>query len=324
MTSKLGTLKTSICVAALSVAAVPLLAPAQAHAAGSVAITSGPGPIGQGARGYGVFIQGTGFATGAIARISGTGAWIKSPFVYSSTHMSGYATVASGATTGPRDLIVTNPDGRAATCAGCVTIDPAPVVTSIGSLEAGAGLAGFFPQDVTLLGHGFVNGLPRAFIENPQHAVAVWHASVVDSTHATVGIVVTPDATPGNFDVTFTNGDGGVGRCLGCFTVLPGPHVASMRPSTFIRGHTYTVTLSGRYFDQGATPFVLVLHGGITVSNVVVSSDGRTLTFDMAINAKTYLNGPGIFLAVRNPAPGYGSIQPIQLTVTKSCGTTTC
>jgi hypothetical protein len=71
-------------------------------------------------------------------------------------------------------------------------------------------------------------------------------------------------------------------------------------------------------------PTISILHGGITVSNVKVSLDGTTLTFTMAISHKAFLNGPGIVLYVRNPAPGYGSITPVVLTVTKSCGTTTC
>jgi len=71
-------------------------------------------------------------------------------------------------------------------------------------------------------------------------------------------------------------------------------------------------------------PTVSILHGGIVVSNVVIGKAGTTLTFNMAISGKAFLNGPGIFLYVRNPAPGYGSIAPVALTVTKSCGTTTC
>ena len=95
-------------------------------------------------------------------------------------------------------------------------------------------------------------------------------------------------------------------------------------PSSFIRGNRYVVTLSGQHFAPGATPTVSILHGGITVSNVSVNAQGTELTFDMAISSKAFLNGPGVVLYVRNPAPGFGSITPVALTVTKSCGTTTC
>ena len=85
------------------------------------------------------------------------------------------------------------------------------------------------------------------------------------------------------------------------------------------------VTLSGQHFAQGAVPTVVhPPRWHHRLQRVKVSADGTTLTFTMAISHNAFLNGPGIVLFVRNPAPGYGSITPVLLKVTKSCGTTTC
>ena len=319
---RLGTLKKAVCAGALLVAAVPFVAPIQAHAS-NVSITSGTLPIGQGARNYLIIIQGTGFKTGAVAKVSGTQAWLKNQLVFEGTTLYAFATVAPTAARGARTLSVTNPDGSRATCAGCVVIDPAPIVTSIDSLQTGAGRAGYFAQPVTVHGSGFVTGLARVFVKGA--GIVAWPAVQVNSaTDASVGMVVAPQAMPGHYGVTFTNGDGGVGRCTACFTVLPGPRLDHMTPSSFVRGHQYVVTLSGQHFAQGAVPAVSILHDGITVSNVSVNAGGTSLTFTMAISRNAFLNGPGIVLFVRNPAPGFGSIAPVLLTVTKSCGTTTC
>jgi hypothetical protein len=322
MTNSLGNFRKAVLAAALLLAAVPFVAPVEAHAS-NMTITSRTLPIGQGARGYLVIIQGTGFQTRAVATVSGTQAWLKNQLVFQGTTLYAFATVAPGATRGARTLTVTNPDGSAANCAGCVVIDAAPVVTSIDSLQTGAGQAGSFAQSVNVHGTGFVVGLGRVFVKGA--GIVAWPAVQVTSpTDATVGMVVSPQATPGRYDVTFTNGDGGVGRCAACFTVTAGPHLDKVTPSSFIRGNRYVVTLSGQHFAQGATPTVSILHGGITVSNVSVNAQGTELTFDMAISSKAFLNGPGVVLYVRNPAPGFGSITPVILTVTKSCGTTTC
>jgi hypothetical protein len=322
MTKSIGNAKKTVCAAALLLAAVPFAASIQAHAA-NVTITPATISLGQGARQDLLDIQGTGFQRGAVATISGTKAWLKDQVVFSATELLVSATVAPSAATGARTLTVRNPDGSSATCPGCVVIDPAPIVTSIDGLQTGAGSAGFFARSVSVHGSGFVAGLPRVFVKGA--GIVAWPAvQVVSSTTATVGMVVSPLAAPGAYDVTFTNGDGGVGRCTDCFVVSPGPHLNRMTPSAFIRGNTYGVTLFGNHFAPGAMPGVSVLHGGITVSNVSVSTDGNILMFTMAIAPNTFLNGRGIFLFVGNPAPGFGSIVPVQLTVTKSCGTTTC
>lgn len=313
--------KTSV-AALLVLIALPLVATAQVRASG-VTITPGVTSVGQGARDDTVSIQGTGFEAGAVATISGTGLRFKDQQVFAPTTILASLTVKPGTPVGARGLTVTDPDGSSATCAGCLVIDPAPVVTSIDSLEAGAGDAGYFSQQVEVHGSGFTSGI-RVFVDDPPDVVAWPSSELISSTEATIGLVVAPGATPGKFGVTLTNGDGGVARCSACFTLEPGPRLDSVTPDALVRGNTYAVTLSGQYFDPGAVVYVFDLHGGITVSDVVVSADGTVITFDMRISRKAYLGVPGISLGLRNPAPGYGSIRSVQLDVTKSCGTTTC
>jgi hypothetical protein len=303
------------------VAATALVAVTPAHASGTASITSISQPaIGQGAQRIVEYLSGTGIQETARVTVSGRGVW-------SSDEYPGFVgaqliTVSPGAFTGPRDLTVTNPDGTSATCSGCVTIDPAPLLTSVdSSLQAGAGMRGAGRVGpVFLHGSGFSGS--NAWFGFP---TGMTKATDISPTLAEAFLAIDQGTAPGPYDVTFVNSDGGRGRCERCFTVFPGPVITGMTPTSFIRGYEYPVTITGHNFDQGMTPFVFVLHGGITVDNTAVSTDGTSIRFDLNIGKNVYLNSSrGILLGLLNPAPGYGSAGPIQLTVTKSCGTTTC
>jgi hypothetical protein len=316
----------AICAGALALATLLFVGVIPAEAAGGPTITSTSQPaIGRGAHALIFVITGTGFTSGSVASVTGAGVFLKGLFVSGTIQVFTSATVSPTASTGARDLTVSNPGGAKATCHGCLTIDPAPVVTSIGSLEVGAGFPSVTPIPVTMTGSGFVPGLPKTFINDPAQPrfIRQWSTVVDSPTSATVQLIIQWGTTPGKFDVSFTNGDGGLGRCHACFTVLPGPVITSITPNIFVRGDLYHVTLTGQHFEQGLTVFVTALHGGIGITNVVVSADGTKLTFAMNVGAKVYLGNP-IILLVRNPPPGVGSTAPMQLNVVKSCGTTTC
>jgi hypothetical protein len=170
-----------------------------------------------------------------------------------------------------------------------------------------------------LYGSGFTGS--NAWVSFPS---GMTEATDISPTMAETDLAIPQGTLPGPYTVTFVNGDGGRGQCLSCFTVLPGPVIDSVTPTSFVRGNQYHVTITGENFDQGLTPSVVVLHGGITVASTTVSSNGTIVTFTLRIGKKVYLNGGAIWLWLYNPSPGYGSAGPIQLAVTKSCGTTTC
>jgi hypothetical protein len=318
-------MRRTVCAGAFALASLIFAGAVPAEASGLTITGVSQPAIGQGAHALLYVINGTGFTSGTVASVSGTGVFLKSQLVSGTTTIFTSATVSPNASTGPRNLTVSNPGGAKATCNACLTVDAAPVVTSIGSLETGAGEPGFFPVPVTMTGSGFVPGLSKTFISDPAQPMFIrqWSTVVDSATSATVQLVVLWGTAPGKYDVSFTNGDGGVGRCHACFTVRPGPVLTSITPNVFVRGDLYHVTLTGQHFEQGIGVFVKVLHGGIAVNNVVVSPDGTKVTFDMNVGSKVFLGIP-IVLFVRNPAPGFGSIVPTQLTVIKSCGSTTC
>jgi IPT/TIG domain len=69
-----------------------------------------------------ITVTGTNFQSGASVSFSGTGITVTSTTFVSSTQLTANVTIASGAATGTRDVIVTNPDGGKGTCTGCFTV----------------------------------------------------------------------------------------------------------------------------------------------------------------------------------------------------------
>jgi hypothetical protein len=321
MRSTLALTRNAVAVMGIGLVATTFAGASTVHAANAETIASVSQPsIGQGAQRVVEYLSGTSINLAAHITVSGTGVW-------ASDEYPGYVdaqlmTVSPAAAAGTRDVTLINPDGTSTTCHGCLTVDPAPVLTSVvSSLQAGAGFIGSEQEGpVFLYGSGFSDS--NAWFSFP---TGMTEATDISSTVAEAWLAIPQGTAPGPYDVTYVNGDGGRARCLGCFTVLPGPVVTGMTPTSFVRGNQYPVTITGRHFDQGMMPFATVLHYGVTVSHVVVSADGTRITFDLRIGKKVYLNGSeGISLWLFNPAPGFGTAGPFRLNVTKSCGTTTC
>ena len=63
------------------------------------------------------------------AAAAGAGVTVNSVTFNSTTSLTLNVSVAPGAATGPRGIIVTNPDGQTATNTNCLTVDPAPTTT---------------------------------------------------------------------------------------------------------------------------------------------------------------------------------------------------
>ncbi len=80
-----------------------------------------PTSLATGASNQNIVITGTGFVSGSglAASFSGTGVTVNSTTFNSSTQVTANVSVSTGATVGPRDVTVTNPDGGAGTCSSC-------------------------------------------------------------------------------------------------------------------------------------------------------------------------------------------------------------
>jgi len=217
--------------------------------------------------GTAVTISGANFASGAAVTIGGVAA-TGVVFVDAGTLT---ATTPAGAAVGAADVVVTNPDGQAATLAGGFTyVSPPPVVTGIApssGLVAGG-------TAITVSGTGFAAGAAVTI-----GGVAATGVVFVDATTLTA---TTPAASGvGVVDVVVTNPDGQSSTLAGAFSyTIPTPTVTAIEaPSGFIAGATITVRGSG--FVPGAT----ITIGGVTAALTVVDANTMTATVPAGVPA---------------------------------------
>jgi hypothetical protein len=242
-----------------------------------------------------VTVTGANFAPGVKMTVPGSGIAVTSTTVLSSTTLLVGLSTTSGAVPGPRDLIITNPaDAGSTTCSGCFTVTGAPVVADVSPAVLGGGA----PTTVTVTGANFAAG---ARLSVGGAGVAVVTQNRVDAAHLTATLSVTAAATAGGRTITVTNPNGGKGSCATCFAVAAAPTVVGLTPTTFARGSTIAVTITGTGFQPGAA---VSLGTGVSVQNVVVV-DTATITATVAVSATT---GTGNrTLVVTNPNFGKGT-----------------
>jgi hypothetical protein len=251
-------------------------------AASAPTVTSAtPSSRGQGASGEDITVAGTNFANGAAVTFSGAGITVNSTTFVSPTELTANIDVASGATPGARNVIVTNTDTQAGSCTGCFTVNAKPTVTSASPNSRGQGATN---QDITINGTNFLTGAAVTFSGT---GITVNSTTFVSATTLTANIDIAPNAATTARDVTVTNPDGGTPAvCAGCFTVLA-PTLTGVSPSSRGQGATnQNLTLTGTGFLSGA---VATFSGtGITVnSTTFVSSTTLTVNVDIAPNAST-------------------------------------
>lgn len=170
-----------------------------------------PAARGQGAKNQLVTVTGTGFATGAVASVSGNGVTIVSQNRLSATEIQLRASVAANAALGARTLTVTNTDGGTASAPFSVTAKPLPTSASPpaprGSTTA-----------VTITGKNFVSGSGLK-VQVVGAGITTGAANWLSATTITVPVTVQSTANAGAYKVTVTNPDGGKGSRANCLTV---------------------------------------------------------------------------------------------------------
>jgi hypothetical protein len=228
------------------------------------ATSTSPSSRAQGASGQTVAIKGTNFesGTGLAASFSGTGITVNSTSFVSSTEVSANITIASSASTGARNVTVTNPDTTSATGTGIFTVSAAPTVTSTSPSSRGQGAS---KQTVAIKGSGFASGASASF----GAGITVESTSFVSSTELSSKISIESGASTGGRTVTVTNSDGGVGSLVSGFTVISAPNVTSISPSSGDRGGSESVAIKGSGFASGATSS---FGSGITVNSTTFKS----------------------------------------------------
>jgi hypothetical protein len=155
-------------------------------------------------------VNGTNFQPGATTTVSGTGVSVVSTAFVSSTNLSIKVKATATAPVGSRDLTVTS-GGGTAMCRGCLTIRPAPVVTSTSPNQGARGAT----LSVDILGSNFRAGATAHF----GSGITVNSTTFVNSDRLTANITISSGTTTGARTVKVINRDKGTGVCVGCFTV---------------------------------------------------------------------------------------------------------
>ncbi|MBU1671060.1 MAG: right-handed parallel beta-helix repeat-containing protein [Actinobacteria bacterium] len=207
-----------------------------------------------------------------------------------------------GASVGPWDVVVTNPDGGTATLVRGFRVNQYPRVYAITPNSAPGGKASV---PVAISGNLFFSGAQVSLEREGEPAIDA-REEVVTPYYAITCTLDLTNALPGAWDVVVTNPDGGRGTLPAGFTVTPGPTVTSITPNSARTGEIVQITdLAGDLFQAGAT--VRLTHEelpGIDATEVdVVSPQEITCSIDLTGAS------PGAWnVVVTNPDGGSGSL----------------
>jgi hypothetical protein len=228
-------------------------------------------------------LAGTNFQNGATVKLVNASAGpdiVASNVVVVSATRINCTVDLTGATAGPRNITVTNPDLKSGTLANGFTITSnAPTIS--GSTP-NTGLQAATVQITNLVGTNF-QPTTTVFFQQGATTIPLTNVTVVSLTRIT-GTLVIPSAAPtGTYSANVTNPDGKTGSRAGVFTVTTNaPTLTSRNPTTGNRGWPVQFTINGGRFQPGAV--VTLTRGPLTipVTNItVVSATQITSTPDL-------------------------------------------
>ncbi|MFA5296037.1 MAG: PKD domain-containing protein [Methanoregulaceae archaeon] len=199
-----------------------------------------------------VLITGTGFEHGAITTLSRG----LLPDIPGTNVTRINATAIScdfnitGAETGAWNVTVENDDGQGFTRSALFTVrNPAPVIDDIDPEE---GLTSELSKEITLTGSWFKDGASIVLMKGGAANITA-AVIAVDPTEVTCTVNLT-GAEPGDWSVVLTNPDGQWAVSPVPFTVShPAPEIGTITPDSGITGETVPTTITGNWFQQGAT-----------------------------------------------------------------------
>jgi len=205
--------------------------------AGPALSSLNPNTITAGSATFTLTVNGTGFASGAVVQ------WNGSPL--SSTFQSANELTA----TVPANLVASVNSVPVSVSSGGVISNSLPfaivAAPTISSLDPNTITAGSPAFTMTVHGSGFASG-----------ASVKWNGTAlgtvfVSATQLTATVLASDVASPGTDHVTVTSG--GVTSNSMNFTVVSGPAITSLNPSTATAGGTaFTLTVTGTGFRSGA------------------------------------------------------------------------
>ncbi len=219
-----------------------------------------PSSVGRGVNLTTLTVLGSAFTNGStVAILGGSGYSIIGGTTFvDSTHLTVNVSVGNNATLGAHDVRVTRPSGGgSAICAGCLTINPKPTITTVVPSSAPQGAT----RDVVINGTGFA---PGALVSFGGSGITVNSVSG-SGTSLAVNVSIDVGAATGVRSLTVTDPDGGFAAKTSAFTVNALPTITSVAPASRAQGVTATVVISGTGYAAGAGASFGV---GVTVTSV--------------------------------------------------------
>jgi hypothetical protein len=266
-----------------------------------------PNTLAQGVKSLSVSLTGTGFSSGATLQASNAGITFSSVSVSSTTTISAKAMVLSSVPTGSYNVSL-NDGSTSASCTACLKVLPQPSVSGISPNTLGQGANTI---SATVSGTSFVSPATVKF-SGPSTGVTA-KVSSVSSASLTVKVTVSSTAATGAYTLKLTNGDGGTATCSSCLTVVTGPTISSMSPTTVVQGTTNSFTMNGTGFSSDAK---LIGPTGVTFSSIVVNGSGTQITATMKV-ASTAPTGSTLPVTEKEgPLGNFGSATDRGLTIT--------
>jgi hypothetical protein len=339
--------------AVLIAAALPLAVASVAGAAGSISSISICTT--SGCNGNGTQASGTSFGTGASGSIAITGAagsfaddggnvtvTSNAPGVtfagaseISDTAATVYFQSSSTTVPGSYSLTLTDDTNAAIVDAGAFTVNPAPTISGV-SITTAADNNGVSNYTEVITGTGFVATPAVTFTSesngttlNP--VTTTWNSATqltyVFTTQKAVGLA---NATPGAYDLSVTNGDGGTTTKAAALSVTAAP-VSSLNPSALPNiAETASVTVNGLGFEPGA----VVTFSCVDItspSTTFVSATQLTVVFTQAtgtqlcnvtVSNPSVINGGNGDVSSLPGGLGLGEASTVAPTVTATSDTT--
>jgi hypothetical protein len=262
-------------------------------------------------------VTGSGFLANTTVSFSGTGITLTSSTLVDATQLTVHVDIASGATTGPRNVTVTNPDGGTSTTNNAFTVNapssttsttttttttptPPPTIDDVFPGEVAQGTVAV----IALTGENFTNFTavelgPGMFLMQ----------TVLDSPELWFLIVLVDDAAPtGPRDVTVMSDPGHKDTCEACLDVVEqGYHLVATDGGLFSFGSAaFHGSLGGMQLNA---PVVGMAEDPSSDGYWMVASDGGVFAFGGAgffgsMGGK-HLNAPMVAMAATPTGEGY-------------------
>jgi hypothetical protein len=257
-----------------------------------------------------VTLSGRFFLTGVSSLSMGTGITVSNLTVVNDSALTASITIGTSATTGPRDVVVTNaaPGGGSGVLTNgfVVGVNPPPTLTNI-QPATGARLQ---TLNLVFRGTNFLGGVTSVEMGT---GIVLNSVTVDSSTKLTANVSILSTAPVGSRTVVLVNRPPGGGRdsTLNNFAVLnPLPVLARVTPAIGILDQQLDLVFHGANFIQGVSS--VAMGQGIAVNTVTVDHD-TDLVANVTISSSAPLGPRSI--SVSNAGPGGGVSGSVEFTV---------